>query len=801
MKIQKNRFFIKVILLCCLSLIACDDKGRDNQSYFDKGVAFFQQDEFDKARIEFKNAIQQNPQMADAHFYMALLNEKAGKFKAMKVNLIEAMKYDPESIKVKLKLSKVRLLFNETDKSLQEVEDVLKTNPDHLEALTLKASIFLRQKKQDEALAIIDGVLEKDSENIEALSLKALVFVKKKAFDEALAILKPALQKHKKNISLHLLKVQIDSKKNDIDAVIADYKNLIELKPDNTQIKSILAKVYLKANKKKEAESLLRSMISDAPESVGLKIQLLDFLYLDDRSKALSQVAVFSEENKKNAPVLIALSKWLIANNEISKARELLAKILILSPDNQKNKHSVKLILATLDFRKRDYKSALSQVEGILAENPENLDAKLFKAEILITGESYLAARKIIENIIWQDPRMDKALSLLGTVNESLGDIDKAYENHKEALAINPKNLVSLDFIVKKEVAKEHVDYAIELLERALYYLPSQLAILTKLVELNIDEKNWDKANSYINVIKATRGGRLLSELFRGKILQSKNKFAEAVLVYKEILKDAPWVKEALAGMTESYAELSQIRKMEQYLDGFIEKNPEIYYPYILKSRLLSAEGKKSKAIKLIKQALEKKLVKEPELYIELARLYKLTGNKEKRLKAYKEGLRHYPDDIGLLLNLAAFFESHGEFDNAIKQYRDVLQINSKQKVARNNLAVILLDQYQDEENLKQALELVDVFKQSRQAYFLDTYGWAYFKKGDMETALSTFKKVVLLEPNVPVFRYHLAEAYFKMNNAMAASSELKQALRHARNTAFPEKKKAEELLKKVKGK
>ncbi len=800
MKIQKNRFILKVILLCCFSLIACDD-GSDNVSYFDKGVTFFQQDEFDKARIEFKNAIQQNPQMSEAHFYMALLNEKAGKFKAMKINLTEALKFDPENSKVKLKLSKVSLLFNETDKSLQEVEEVLKTNPELLEALTLKASIFLRQKKTDEALAIIEKVLEKDAENIEALSLKALVFVKKKAFDDALAILKPALQKHKENISLHLLKVQIDSKKNDIDAVITDYKKLIELKPDNRQIKYILAKVYLKADKKIEAQSLLESMISDEPEAVDLKIQLLDFLYSDDRTKALNQLDSFSEENKNKTSVLIPLSEWLIAKNEISKARDLLAKILTVAPKNQKNKHSVKLILARLDFSKRDYKSALSQVDDILAENPENLDAKLFKADILTTEESYNAAIKIIENILWQDPRMDKAHSLLGIINERLGNIDKAYANYKDALSINSKNIAALDFIVKKEVANNHIDYAIELLERALYFLPSHLAILTKLVELNINQNNWDKANDYIKIIKTKRGGRLLAELFKGKILQGNNKYGDAILIYKEILKDAPWVKEALIGMAESYTELNQISKMQQYLDMFTDNNPEIYYPYILKSRLLSAEGRSSKAIKLIKQALAKKIVKEPELYIELARLYKQTGNKEKRFSAYTQGLINYPDDIGLLLNLAAYFESYSQYNEAIKQYRHVLQINSKQKIAKNNLAVILLDQYQDEKHLNEAIKLVDVFKQSGQAYFLDTYGWAYFKKDEINIALSVFKKVVLLKPNVPVFRYHLAEAYFKLNNAMAASSELKQALQYAKNTAFPEKKKAEELLKKVTGK
>ncbi len=799
MKMLKNRFLLKVILLFCLNVVACSNESTDSVGYFDKGVTFFQQDEFDKARIEFKNAIQQDPQMAEAHFYMALLNEKAGKFKAMKMNLIESMKFDSENIKAKIKLSKVSLLFNETDKSLQEIEDVLITNPENLDALSLKASIFLRQDKTDKALAIVEDVLKKDAENVEALSLKVLIFMKKNAFDEALAILNPVLQKNEQNISLHLLKIQLNSKRDDIDAVIADYEKLVELKPENTQIKLILAKIYVRANKKQEAENLLRSMISDNTKSDDLKIQLLGFLYSEDRGRALSQLEHFIKENKDNVALHIMFSKWLIANKEASKARELLTKTLKIDAINQQSQDDVKLILAKLDFTKKDYKSALSQVKNILAENPENLQARLFKAKTLTIGESYNEAIEIIEKILWQDPRMDEAHSLLGTIHLTLGDIDKANASFKEALKFNPKNLIALDFIVNKEVTNNHVDYAIELLERALRFLPSHLAILTKLVELNIIENHWDKADHYINIIKTKRGGGLLSEILMGKTLQGKNKYDEAILIYKKILDDSPWVKEALTGMAECYTELNQINKMKQYLDILIDKNPEVYYPFILKSRLLSRDGKNLKAIQLIKQALANRTVKEAGLYIELARLYKLIANKEERFNTYTQGLSDHPDNIGLLLNFATYFESYSEFDQAIKQYRRVLQINSQQNIAKNNLAVILLDQYQDAEHLNEAIKLVDVFKQSSQAYFLDTYGWAYLKKGEIDIALSIFKQVILLEPDVPVFRYHLAEAYFRLNDFMAASSELKQALQFAKGKAFPKRGATEELLKKVK--
>lgn len=799
--INHKRHFQKIILVVLLlCTVGCNDKDEKGQ-FLEKGVELFDQGEFKQAELEIKNAIQENPDTAEAYYYMALLNEKGRKFKAMRENLIESVKLNPDNIKVRLKLGKVYLLFNQLDLSLKEVESVLTKDSEQFDALTLKAAILAKQNKEIDALAIIDDVLQKKADHIEAISLKTALLIKKKSFDEALSTLNPAIEKFEKNISLHLLKIQIDSKRNDVDAVISGYKKIIELKPDNIRIKYSLAKVYLNVNKRQEAEELLRTLVEKNPDLVEVKLKLLDFLYTVDEGEALKQLDVFVEKNKNDHSEVMIFSKFLIGKKNINKARELLNSVISDADVSDADSEAAQIILSRLDINDKNYKSGLKYIEAILKKNPNHLGAKFLKAEVLISDKNYADASQILEKILWQKPNMDQALSLLGKINIINGDIDKAHINFKDALKINPGNMPALNFMVARAMDEGHTDYALKLLKKASQLVPGQLVILDKLVKLNIAEKNWDDANKYINRIQQKKKGRLLAHYLRGKLLQKQNKFEEAIRVYKDVLKYAPRINDALVAMTACYQELNQQAQLLEFLDVFIDKHPDVFSGFLQKSRLLSSDKHYSEAIELLNAAVNNKGINNMPLYIELARLYGLLDKNEEEFSAYSKGLKVNSQDTNLLMLMAAYYEKNNEFEKAIKQYEKILLINPHNKEAKNNFASILLDHYGETKDVEKAVQLSESFKQLKQPYFLDTYGWAQFKQGNKELALSIFEEVIILAPEVPVFRYHLAVAYYEMSDTMAAASELRQAIRNGKGKEFPEKVLIEKLLAQIKNK
>ena len=794
---KKNGFF-KIIFIFCISIAGCNNQDAGKADFFEKGVALYEQGKFNKAKLEIKNAIKKHPKMAEAYYYLALLNEKESKFKAMKSNLIKTVKLDSLNTKARVKLAKVYLLFNELDEALKEVDQVLMKDPDQLDALALNASVLIKQQKIKEALAIIDGILQKNANHIDALSLKTALLIKEQSFDEALAIITPAIQNNEENISLRLLKTQIDSKRNDDNAVIEDYKKLVELKPDDIRIKYALVNAYIKSNKNKDAEDLLRNLVQDNHDLIEAKLVLLDFLYSKGADKAEKQLNIFVDEYTNNYKVLIKFSNWLISKGRDVRATEILNTVLTKEDISQKDKTTGNLILAKIEISKKRFNNGLTYIENILKVDAENPDAKLLKSKVFFANKNYDTASKLLEEILWQKPDMDQALSLLGSIDLIRGDLDKADANFKEALKRNPANLVALKFIVAKAVNEEHVDYGIELLQRALRFSPAKVGLLIKLIELNINEQNWDAANKYIEIIRQQKNGGLYAQFFRARVFQKQNENEKAIAVYKEILQNYPGFKDALAGMSESYLALKQQAKMMAYLDSVIQNQPNLIFPYILKSQLLAFDKKHLKAVKLLNTALKSQEIPDVSLFIELARQYALLGKEEAEYQTYIEAINHHSEAIKLRLHLASFHEKKNEFDRAVEQYDKILLINPGHNIAKNNLATILIDHYGKSEDIDKAVQLTKTFKQSRQPYFLDTYGWAQLTKGNIDKALPIFKKVILLAPDVPVFRYHLAVAFNTLGDSMSAVSELKQALNLGKVKEIPEKVLIEELLTKI---
>ncbi|MEJ2629316.1 MAG: tetratricopeptide repeat protein, partial [bacterium] len=78
----------------------------------------------------------------------------------------------------------------------------------------------------------------------------------------------------------------------------------------------------------------------------------------------------------------------------------------------------------------------------------------------------------------------------------------------------------------------------------------------------------------------------------------------------------------------------------------------------------------------------------------------------------------------------------------------------------------------------------------------LDTLGWIYFLKGDLEEALASFEKAYEYNPYLPVIPFHVGLSQFHLKRYEEAEKNLKLAL-NMKGT-LEEKDEARELLNKI---
>lgn len=148
-------------------------------------------------------------------------------------------------------------------------------------------------------------------------------------------------------------------------------------------------------------------------------------------------------------------------------------------------------------------------------------------------------------------------------------------------------------------------------------------------------------------------------------------------------------------------------------------------------------------------------------------------------------------------LNESAFFmlaivaNEEGRFDEAIIGFKEILSRDPESADAMNSLAYLYAEQNME---LDHALELAQgaLRRDPSNGSFVDTYGWVYFKLGEIEKAFEYLKMASVLLPD-PVILDHLADVYYKKGMEKEAKENWQRSLR-----LDPSKKEIKEKLKNI---
>jgi len=790
--VNKKIYAVSLLLL----LASCQNGQEQAQERLKRGKALLAKGDFANAEVEIENAIQGDRNLADSYYTMALLNEENRNYKAMKDNLLQAVKLAPENDQLHLKLGKVLLLFNEVDEAANEVNYVLKKSPKELSALSLKAAVLLRQKKLAEALPLIDEILKKDPKNTDVLSLKALVYMENEDFDEALSFIDPAINANTENSSLYLLKLQLNAKRKDIDAVVKNYQYLAKKYPKKSQLKIALAKLLVYAKKPQEAEDLLRQFVASKPWDIEPKFVLLSLLESLDEAKAMAQLGEYSQHYHDRPKELLQLSKWLLLRKKTDEAKQLLDKVA--RTESQPEKVEAKLLLAKIAFRLQDTDVANTLINSILDIDSEYYDAKILQARVWASENKYEEARTLLTSVHFSNPKSDEALVMLAHLELLNGWRNIAYKQLNEALEINPANLDALLPVVNNLIKKRNFNYATGVLTRALQYKPKNEALLQKQTQIKMLEKDWDGANKILKILAKQPNGFSIATFMQGKIFQEKNEWANAIDKYKQLLQKSPLSLEAMQEMGACYEELKQRPRMMAYLSALIEQNKKNIPAYLVKSNLFLLEQDFENSISILNQAvtINNKI---PQIYSALADNYLRQNKVKKALYALKKGQKAIPNDLKMNFMLASVYKKTGEYDRAAEIYEMLLSNNANLDIVANELASLLIDFFGDEKSLMRAREVAARFKDSKQPFYLDTYAWIELKLNNVSEAIEKLKNVNRLSATIPVFKYHLGVAYHRRGLDSVAISELRQAVALGnKKRGFSESEKAKSLLIKL---
>jgi len=789
---------IMYLLAYALILQACSDPAEKTAEYLQSGKSFYAQQNYSKAKVEFKNALQIDNKLADAYYHLALIDEKDKNWKGMFSNLNQVIKLDPVQNEARLKLAKLYLLSGETENSKAQVDLVLASTADNPDAIALNGAILLKQGDNAAALAAAEKALAINPAHLDSISLKTVVYITQKDYGAAESVINQALISQPNELSLNLLKLQIHTVSRNKQAVEQDHQDLVKRFPDKPEFSYALAKYYVSEQRDQEALALLQAVVEQNAGELTPKLALIDYLEQKDKPQAEATLNKFIQTNPNEPYLYFRLANLHIQQKQFNQAKQSLNWI-VEHKGKEKEGLAAKTLLAKLALQAQDISAAATLVEEVLAMDARHYDALLLKTRIsLINGqndEAIIALREILRDY----PKSDEAMVLLGQAYVKKNSPELAEENFRKALNLNPGNFSAVMPVVSRMVKSEDIGRADEVLQQALAINPNHAGALQALAQVRLLKKDWLGTQTVADLIATQPKGKGFSFYLSGKISQGQGLYSNAIEKYKQALLITPGLSDALQSMMTCYETLKQRDKMFVYLDEFMLKNPDTPYPLLLKAQLYNFNKDWDKALNVLNKGTEQ-WPKVPNFYVLMGGIYEAKKDTLNVFESYKKGLENIPDNVQLSLLLSSAYELNKDYDKALKIYESLFIKRPDIDYAVNNLVSLLLDQYPSKENTERAVILAKRFEKSDQPYFLDTYGWALLHNSNVKDSIDVFTRVVARMPEVAVFKYHLGVANHKAGHIPQAIDALQQSLTAgAKQADFIEKLQAEALLSKLK--
>ncbi|MDD2760415.1 MAG: tetratricopeptide repeat protein [Methylomonas sp.] len=791
---QEFRMLKVAAVVSALVLSACAQE--DPMQFIQEGRALFDKGDMESARVQFKNALQINPKLAEAYYGLALLDQKKPDLLEMRKNLLEVVALDPNHVDAQAQLG---LLFpDQMDKAKEHLAVAKKLDPENINTLVLDATLTLREGNKAEALRLIEKVLAKDESNAEAIRLQTFILASDKHYDEALTALNRGIKARPDDSGLGLLKVRVHLEQEKFDEVIRDYEELIAKHPDDKKLRLDQIKILTVIGKPDLAEQALRDATIKDPNDVELKIDLVNFIEVSNPAKAETVLKEFIQAYPADINLKTRLAGYYIGHKRNSDA-EMLLKEIVAADQNGKDGLTAKVRLAELAWTQNDKATANQLVEEVINADASNSGALTFRASMRLGKQEIEGAISDLRIVLRDQPNSDQAMIMLAQAYAAKGESEVAQSHWRKALEVNPNNLSALGPLTTALFERGESARAEELVAKSLKASPGNPAMLELLVQARAAQKNWVGAEEAANELKKQPQATLAATMLEGMLAASQGKHAQAIQAYKEILSKKPNAQEALIAMAKSYEASGKRPEFFVFMKTFIKANPSNMVAQNTLGMAYVSDKNLDEAGKVFREALKIE-PKSAATYSLLASVLTQQGKKSEAEDVLRKGLEAVPGDSELMMAQARYYEGTKNFPAAIAAYDGVLKKFPANDEAANNLAYLLVSaEGEDANRLAQAGILVERFKASKNPYFLDTYAWVLFKTGKAGEAVEVLKKAVVAVPNNADIHYHLGEAYLSVGNHSDSKAELEKSLALAeRRGGFDGMERAKELLKQV---
>jgi putative PEP-CTERM system TPR-repeat lipoprotein len=763
--------------------------------------------------IELKNALQKNPDSAQARLLLGQIYLKLGQGDEAEKEFSRAGELGVNQESIKLQLGKAWLLMGEYKRVLEEISPTGSTSPRNKAAiLQMQGDALLGMRKLEEGCKLYKDSLTADSRHVPAYWGLANCAIAKRDIGEARAIIDTALKIDATDSESWVILGDFERLNNNNQAAAEAYSTALKHDPSKLAALFGRAQIYAFTGKPVEAKAELERLRKLSPSFYGISFV-----------EAMLHYAA-----GKTDQALDAVQHTLKSNPGFKPAQ---------------------LLFALLQYDKKSYGNAAKALEHYLQRAPGHLDARKLLAATYLKLNQPDRTIELLKPYIAAGKADAQVLALAGEAHLRGDDPDSARDLFEKAADLVPASAMLRAKVGLSQLAAGEEGEAVKELEASSTMgdgkdYRADIALAYHFLA----EVQFDKALAAVAVLETKLPNSPGTYNLKGQAYMGKKDFPQARKNFEQALKLEPTlvsaaVRLAMIDLQEKnlpaargrylaildkdsknipamvgLAELAAQEKKEQEFLGWLEKaakvSPAAFVPRALLAQYHLAKGKQEKALAVAREAVAGN-PDSPDAQELLGRVQLAAGEKDNALATYTKLAAMAPKSASAQYNLAKAHAAMGDVKAVRSALHKALALEPDYVEAMTSLTALEARTGNHSEALRLARELQKLDPASPTGLILEgdarmaaedyaqaaqIYGKvlerhkdsvlavkrheALLRSGDVQEAEDSLLSWLKTYPQDQIVRAYLAESYIKRKLNPQAIEQYQTLLRAVPNNA-----------------
>lgn len=785
-----RRLFAALVLgLVVFSITACSSPEEKVARFYERGAAFLADSDLVKARIEFQNALQINPDMVPALMGLAEIAERNQEWQRVFTLLSRVVELDPKNVQAQVRLGKLLLAAGEFEPALAASEAALSEQPKGADVLALRAAVMLKLDDMPGAVRLANEALAVEPRHTDALVVLASERLLAGDAAGAIPFLDRGLEGNERDVALQLIKVQALERMSNAAEAEAIFKRLIEFYPENRAFRTILAQFYVMNSQMDLAEAEFRGMVQAFPTDVQAKFDVVRFLNTVRSPEAgMAQLNQYVSAEPANHDLRFFQAAMFNAAGDREGAATAYRSIISSAGDKDGEAiNRARAALANDALARGDKPAAVALVGEIISSDARNEAGLLLRAGIALDEQRLDDAVADLRTVLRDTPSSARAHALLGKAHELQGAADLALDHYGRGHQAGRSQSPQFGMVYAEYLLKTGRDRQVEgVMRDVLTNFPNHVPALRLLAQSFINVGDLAGAQAVADQVAKLDGEGVSANQIQGAVFAARQNFESAISSLRRAYDVAPAEVQPMVALIRGYLAAGRQREALGFMQSVVNASPNNVEARMLQAQLYQQAGDRVAA----RAAYEAALGIDSGLVPAYLGLMSLAAAENRFADAdtwLSKGLQATGNDYSLRLARASVLERLAQFDEAIALYEGLLVDRPGAEVVINNLASLLSDYRTDKASHERAFQLAQRFRNSTVPQFRDTLGWAAYRVGRIEEAVILLKSAMDELPNLAVVHYHYGKAQVGANNNLLAREALERAVALGSEQPFPQ--------------